>query len=294
MAEKHLLSVNLTENKKNEYFDDTPFTTGRLSPATREAKESGTKELTKMMVKSMKLPQLLIGYALIGLGLIVLLAFVKAIPDTDFLTALNNGKWLLIGGAASAALGGVLLFLHKRGQKKQEESEDVPDEMDQPLNTLEAVSRRIHMELNLPEDEDTLTEVEILPYRYKSTSDGGTKESLSSGCFENTGVYFWVENETLCVTDYESVMRIPLSAIEGYYTADVKYKLSFWWKDEEFSKGEYAQYGIKQDSEGNYKLRTYYRVMIRDGEDSYELRIPCYDFAAFCGLCEVKCLDGEG
>ncbi len=293
MAEKHLLAVNLTDNKKNEYFDDTPFTTARLSPATRAAKESGTKELTRAMVKSMKLPLLLGGYALIGLGLIVLMGFLKALTDTDFMTALSNGKWLLVGGAVSTMLGGVLLLLHKLDQKKQEESEEVPDGMNQPLNSLEAVSRRVAMELSLPED-DQITEIEVLPYRYKSTSDGGAKESLSSGCFENTEVFFWVENESLCVTDYESVMRIPLTAIEGYYTVDAKYKLSFWWKDEEFNKGEYARYGIKQDSEGNYKLRTYYRVMIRDGEDRFELRIPCYDFAAFRGLCEIGCLDGEG
>ena len=292
MADKHLIAVNLTDNKKNEYFDDTPFTTARLSPATREAKESGTKELTKMMVKSMKLPLLLGGYALIGLGLIVLMGFIKALPDTDFMTALSNGKWLLIGGAVSAALGGVLLLIHKRGQKKQEESEELPEGMDEPLNSLEAVSRRIRMELELPEDEDSLTEIEILPYRYKSTSDGGTKESLNSGCFENTGVYFWVEGGTLCITDYESVMRVPLTAIEGYYTVDSKYKISFWWKDEEFNKGEYARYGIKQDSEGNYKLHTYYRVVIREGEDRYEIRVPAYDFDKFQEIAGAACLDG--
>jgi hypothetical protein len=293
MADKHLIAVNLTDNKKNEYFDDTPFTTARLSPATREAKESGTKELTKMMVKSMKLPLLLGGYALIGLGLIVLMGFIKALPDTDFMTALSNGKWLLIGGAVSAALGGVLLLIHKRGQKKQEESEELPEGMDEPLNSLEAVSRRIRMELELPEDEDSLTEIEILPYRYKSTSDGGTKESLNSGCFENTGVYFWVEGGILCITDYESVMRVPLTAIEGYYTVDSKYKISFWWKDEEFNKGEYARYGIKQDSEGNYKLHTYYRVVIREGEDRYEIRVPAYDFDKFQEIAGAACLDGE-
>ena len=293
MADKHLIAVNLTDNKKNEYFDDTPFTTARLSPVTREAKESGTKELTKMMVKSMKLPLLLGGYALIGLGLIVLMGFLKALPDTDFMTALSNGKWLLIGGAVSAALGGVLLLIHKREQKKQEESEELPEGMDEPLNSLEAVSRRIRMELELPEDEDSLTEIEILPYRYKSTSDGGTKESLNSGCFENTGVYFWVEGGTLCITDYESVMRVPLTAIEGYYTVDSKYKISFWWKDEEFNKGEYARYGIKQDSEGNYKLHTYYRVVIREGEDRYEIRVPAYDFDKFQEIAGAACLDGE-
>lgn len=293
MVQKHLVAVNLTENKKNECLDDNPFVTARIAPSTREAKEKGSKEFTKVMVKSMKLPQMLVGYAFIGLGLIVLLAFLKALPDTDFMTALQNGKWLLLGGAVSAAAGAGLLIYCKRAHKKQEESEDVPSEMDESLNTLEGVSRRVSLELCLPEDDQT-TAIDVLPYRYKATSDGGTKEVLESGCFENTEVFFWTEGDCLCLTDYDCVMRIPLSAIEGYYTADVKYKLSFWWKeDEDFSKGAYAQYNIKQDSEGNYKLRTYYRVMVRDGEDRFELRIPCYDFAAFCGVCEVKCLDGE-
>lgn len=292
MADKHLLSVNLTENKKNEYFDDTPFTTARISPATREAREKGSKEFAKAAMKSMKLPLLLGGYILIGLGLIVLMGFLKALPDTDFMTALSNAKWLLIGGAVSAAVGGVLLILHKRGQKKQDESEDLPDEMDESLSSLEAVSRRIKVELDHPEDEQ-VTGIEVLPYRYKSTADGDTKEVLNSGCFENTEVFFWQEGDDLCVTDYECVLKFPKAAVEGYYTADVKYKISFWWKDEEFNKGEYARYGIKEDSEGNYKLHTYYRVMIRNGEDRYEIRVPAYDFDKFQEIVGAACLDGE-
>ncbi len=293
MTTKQLFSVSLAENKKNEYFDDTPFTDARVSPATREAREKGTKELTKAMVKSMKLPQMLIGYALIGLGVIVLFGFIKALPDTDFMTALNNGKWLLLGGAASAAVGGGLLIYCKRVSKKQEESEDVPEEMDDSLNTLEGISRRIALELGVPEEDDGFTGIEILPYRYKPTDHGDTKEVLNSGCFENTEVYFKKEGDYLSITDYDCVMKLPLAAVEGYYTADVKYKISYWFKDEEYNKGEYAQYGIKQDSEGNYKLHTYYRVMIREGEDRFEIRVPCYDFARFQEIVGAACLDGE-
>ena len=292
MAEKHLIAVDLTDNKKNEYFDDTPFTAARISPATREAREKSSKEFAKAAMKSMKLPLLLGGYILIGLGLIVLMGFLKALPDTDFMTALSNGKWLLIGGAVSAALGGILLLIHKRGQKKQEESEDLPDEMDEYLNSLDAVSRRIKMELDHPEDEQ-VTGIEILPYRYKSTADGDTKEVLNSGCFENTEVFFWQEGDYLCVTDYECVQKLPKASIAGYYTVDAKYKISYWWKDEEFNKGEYARYGIKQDSEGNYRLRTYYRVVIRDGEDDYEISVPAYDFEKFQEIVGAACLDGE-
>ena len=88
---KHLFAISLAENKKNEYFDDTPVTAGRISPTTREARETTSKAFTKAMMKSLHLPALLIGYILIGLGLIVLAGFIKALPDTDFMTALTNG-----------------------------------------------------------------------------------------------------------------------------------------------------------------------------------------------------------
>ena len=292
MEIKHLFAVTLAENKQNEYFDDTPFTTARISPATREAREKGSKEFAKAMMKSMRLPQLIIGYVLIGLGLVVLAGFIKALPDTDFMTALTNGIWLLIGGAFSAAIGGALLIYCKRASKKQEESEELPEGMDEPLNSLEAISRRIKMELDHPEDEQ-VTAVEVLPYRYKPTADGDTKEVLNNGCFENTEVFFWQEGDYLCITDYECVQKLPKASIVGYYTVDAKYKISYWWKDEEFNKGEYARFGIKQDSEGNYRLRTYYRVVIRDGEDDYEIRVPAYDFDKFQEIVGAKCLDGE-
>ncbi|MBR6782373.1 MAG: hypothetical protein IKM33_04165 [Clostridia bacterium] len=292
MKTKHIFSISLAKDKTNQYFDDTPFTTKRISPFTRKAQEQGTKEFTKAVMKSMNLPQLLIGYILIGLGIIVLGGFLEALPDTDFMTALNNGKWLLVGGAASVALGGGLLLYHKHHFQKQEESEDIPDGLDEPLNSLDAVSRRINMELNLPED-DQLIGVEILPYRYKPTSDGDTREVLDNGCFENTEVFFWREDDYLCVTDYDSVMKLPVTAVEGYYTADVKYKISYWIKDEEYNAGEYAQYNIKEDSETNYKLRTYYRVMLREGETRYEIRVPCYDFPKFQKIVGAACLDDK-
>lgn len=293
MTTKHLFSVDLTENKKNEYFDDTPFTEARVSPATREARETGTKAAVKAAMKSLNLPQLIIGYILIGLGLIVLFSFIKALPDTDVTTALSNGKWLLIGGGVSAAIGAGLLIYCKITSKKQEESEELPEGMDESLNTLDGISRRIAMELGISAEDDGFTGIEILPYRYKSTADGDTKEALNSGCFENNEVYFKKEGDYLSVTDYDCLMRLPLSAVEGYYTADVKYKISYWFKDEEYNEGEYAQYGIKQDSEGNYRLRTYYRVMIRDGEDRYEIRVPCYDFGRFQEIAGAACLDGN-
>ncbi len=292
MKTNHLLSVNLTEDKTNVYYDDTPFTSARLSPETRKAHEASADEVHKILMKGMKLPLLFAGYILIGIGLIVLCGFLGALPDAGFVKALQNGKWLLIGGAALAAVGGGLLWYHKKSTKQanDNDSEDLTPEEDASFRVLENTARQVHYELGLP-DEDELTEIELLPYNYKKSADGTCKESLKNGCYANTTLFFWKEDDTLCLTDYDCTVKIPLSAIEGYYTVNGKHKIAMWWKDEEYDKEPYAAYNIKEDSEGNYKLSTYYRVVIRDGEDRFEMRIPCYDFPALKGLVNMECLD---
>ena len=242
-------------------------------------------------MKGLKLPLLFAGYILIGIGLIVLVGFLKALPDVDFMTALQNGKWLLIGGAALAAIGGVLLLYHKKSTKQaNDDSEDLTPEEDASFRAMENVAQQVQFELGLP-TEDELTEIELLPYHYKKSADGAAKESLKNGCYANSVLFFWKEDDTLCLTDYDCTVKIPVSAIEGYYTVDSKYKVTMWWKDEDYDKEPYAAYKIKQDNEGNYKLNTYYRVIVRDGEDCFEMRIPCYDFPAFQDLVEIMCLD---
>ena len=293
METRHLLSVNLTEDKTNVYYDDTPFTSARLTPETRKASEESASEVHKIIMKGMKLPLLFAGYILIGIGLIVLCGFLKALPDVDFMTALDRGKWLLIGGGVAAAIGGGLLLYHKKltGQSKDGEEDDaLTPEEDASFRAMENVAQRVRFELGLP-DEDQLAEIELLPYHYKKSADGTAKESLKNGCYTNTTLFFWKEDGALCLTDYDCVVKIPLSAIEGYYTVNGKHKISMWWKDEEYDKEPYAAYKIKEDNEGNYKMSTYYRVIIRDGENSFEMRIPCYDFPAFKELVDIACLD---
>ncbi len=293
MEIRHLLAVNLTEDKSNVYYDDTPFTAARLSPATRKASEESANQLHKIIMKGMKLPLLFAGYILVGIGFIVLMSFIKALFDVDFMTALERAKWILIGGGVSAAIGGGLLLYHKMTTEKAEEkedSEDLPPEEAASYRALESTAEQVRFELGVPADDD-LTTLELLPYHYKKSSNGTPKESLQNGCFANTDLFLWKEDGALCLTDYDCVLKIPTDAIEGYYTVPDKYKISMWWKDEDHDKEPYAAYRIKEDGEGNYRLSTYYRVIIRHGEDRYEMRVPCYDFPALRELVDMACLD---
>ena len=288
METKHLISVNLTEDKNNAVTDDTPFTTARLSPETRKRSEEAAHAAFKVFMKRTKFPLMLAGYILVGLAFIVLMGFIKALPDVGLSTALRNAKWLLLGGAVFGAVGGFFLYAHKKTlNRSQEETAEEAS----ANRTLENISQIVEMELGTPAEEQT-TEVEVLPFEYKVKPDGTIKEHLNEGCYANTPRYFWKEEDVLCLTDYDCVMKIPVSAFEGYYTVREKYKISVWYKDEECTEGRYAAFGIKEDSDLNYRLSTYYRVMIRNGEERYEIRIPCYDFPAFRELVELPCLDG--
>ena len=288
MDTKHLFSVNVTEDKYNSDFDDTPFTTARLSPETRKRSKEAAEVSTKLLLKSTKMPLLILGYVLIGLGLIVITAFIEALPDAGLSTALRNAWWILLIGVILALAGGGILLYHKKAVNR--DREESPEEA-AANRSLENISQIVEMELGIPA-EDQLTEVEVLPFEYKAAADGTVKESLQDGCYSNTVLYFWREEDTLCLTDYDCVMRLPTEALEGYVTVQGKHKISFWYKDEDCDKEPYAAYGIKEDKDYNYRMSTYYRVLIRHGDGRFEMRIPCYDFPAFQGLVEVACLDG--
>ena len=288
MEIKHLLSTNLTEDKANDRLDDTPFTTARLTPETRARFQEASQTAVKALIKTIKLPMLIGAYILLGLGLLVLSAFIKALPDAGLSTALRNAWWILLIGLALAAAGGILLAAHKRATNKQSDEESAEESSANRM--LESVSSIVEMELGLPAD-DQMTEVEVLPFTYKIKPDGTVKEHLSEGCYSNVAIFLWREEDRLCLTDYDCVIKIPLSAVEGYYTVHEKYKISVWYKDEECTEEPYAAFDIKEDSDYNYRLSTYHRVMIRDGEERFEMRIPCYDLEAFKGLLDMPCLD---
>ena len=287
METRHLISINVTDDKNGSILDDTPFTTARLTPETRKRFNEASKNAVKIFMKETKLPLLIAGYVLFALGFICVGGFLKALPDVGLSTALRNGKWILLAGIILGGVGLILMRTHKKIMNRDREQ---TAEEAAAGNALENVSQMVEAELGTPSEEET-TDVEALAFEYKIKSDGSVKENLTAGCYGNTPLSLWREEETLCLTDYDCVMKIPVSAFEGYYTVHEKYKISIWYKDEECDKGPYAAYGIKEDNEGNYLLSTYYRVMIRNGEERYEMRIPCYDFPAFRELVDIPCLD---
>ena len=123
--------------------------------------------------------------------------------------------------------------------------------------------------------------------------DGEEQEYIEQDVYQNSQIQAWRDGDSVCLTDDDCVMRVPVSAFTGYYTVNSPYVISMWWKDTEYNEGEYKQYHIRLNSDRNYALETYYDVVIADGEDHYDLLIPCYDFSAFCGLVELNCLDSE-
>jgi hypothetical protein len=291
MEIKHLLSVNLTEKKDNSVLDDTPFTTVRLSPETRARKESATQDAVEVLVKRTRSPLMLVARVLMLIGLVCLGGFIKAMAKIGLSTALQNGKWILLIGIVLMAAGGIPLVRSKK--KSADESDEESPEETAANRSLDTMQQLVEMELGIP-SEDQVTEVDMLPFTYKITADGAIKEQLLHGCLSNVCGFVWREEETLCLTDYDCVIKIPLSAAEGYYTVHGKYKIDVWYKDKECSEEPYAAFQIREDSDFNYRLPTYYRVIFRDGEDRFEMRIPNYDFAPFCELIPLTCLDADG
>ncbi len=275
--EKHLYAINITENKKNERADETPYRTAILSEETSRRRDETSQVFTKQLTKSLGLGQYIAAIVCIGLGVTVFMGFLGPLFSsfsTGETGALLASKWpILVGGAALLLVGVVLYILNK----KRHEGADENPELDEAWNTQAGVARIIQAELGLP-DEGHLTQIDVLPFRYKASGDK-VKEVREHMMYEPACLFMWREGDALCITDHDALITVPLSDIESCTLEDVKFITNMWWKDDEPGEGAYADCGVKEDkSNFNYHVRGMGEVRIRHGEDAYLLRVPGYDF----------------
>ncbi len=291
MNEKHLYAVDLTADKKNTRIDETPYTTAVLSGALREQREASSKVLQKQLFKSLGLVPMLTGYICAGLGLFILLESLSSLREQTLAELLHHAAWLLAVGAV-LLIGGVWLILRtRRKQKKLTEAGDLDVELNASIDHLGNIGESAAFELGVPGD-DEVTELEVLAFRYKTT-DKGVREVRENKVYENETVFIWRDGDTLGLSDYDSVLRIPLAELVGYRTVEETIILSFWYKDDPHDAEPWLAYDIKETNEFNYRIKGYHEILIRHAatETDYILAIPAYDLEA---LLQVVALEKIG
>lgn len=300
MASKYLYAVDLTADGDNDRMDMNPYVTARLSDGLRAERQAASHALSKLTIKGLFSPLLIVGIVLTAIGSVLVPCFFETM-EGDFGEALRNGGLLLYGGAAALVAGLILLGISFTRRKKNDDDEALDDgaldhealspAMQAGINSLASVAERANLELGLPPD-DELVEFDNLTYAYKSVAPHGEREVLDEGAYRNDSLFAYRSGDDLVLTDYDTVLTVPVSHIEGYTTVDTTYRVALWLKDEEPDAPCYAAYSLKADKDGlGCRVKGYHRVFISDGIDRYELRVPCYDLPVLLSLVDMRPLD---
>lgn len=136
-------------------------------------------------------------------------------------------------------------------------------------------------QLRIPDDTDGV-DVFLFPYRVK---DGKEKISpIQNFQYMNMELEVFREGDTLCFSDLELVVKIPLCEIYEIARIDKKVLMWGWNKETSYKKGEYKPYKIRSKGYGSYSLKPYYSLRIRRDEEEFEILIPGYEIETILSL----------
>lgn len=256
-------------NEKNNKLDGDELITRRLSPELLQARKEKRKTLEDFEEKSSpsKISGILkVAFWLIALILLmVALSSLKEMSFTDFL----KKQWYLaliiildFGGIL------VLVLLDKKKANKISESEEVKSFVDE-MNNLGEVCQK---ELKVPDD--TIS-VDVLTNVYKLVN--GLKKPVNKYMdYVAIATDIYIQNDSLCFTDYETVLEVPLEELK-IKKQEGKISCVGWNKSEPFNKGEYKKYKIKTNNMGIFMYKVWYTLEFSTLGNDYQILIPIYD-----------------
>ena len=277
---KNLFSINKTTDRDAAEFDATPYTAAHVSDGVRDKLKSAFSVLEEETAPR------------------------KVSPEEAALRKQSNRYWLICIGCFALALllffGGeqiglysavpalhvldlallvcaiVFNFKARKVSRKQSalDSSRLNLDFTEASKRLEEAAAEAARELGVPAG---ALSVDVLPYHYK-VSDGAQVPVGKKGRFDNVSVSAFVEGDALCLATAHELLRIPRAHISGYRTYDEEYEIDMWLKPEEFDSERYKEFGIRKSGFLARRLRGYYGIVI-EGEEAFELRIPCYDFS---------------
>ena len=273
---KNLFSINKTDSKDDNDFDENPYLAARVSEEVQNKLKSAfsvvenevtprepTEEEKALKKKSNRYWLLCFG-CLVAAVLLFGGELAGLYEVSPYLSILGMG--LLIASI-------VFNFKAKKISRKQTELGNNGLQLDftEASKRLEEAAAEAARELGVPEQ---ALSVDILPFHYK-IKDGEIRPIGKKGHFDNISVSMYVEDSSLCLATAQELFRVPLSDVRGYREYDEDFEIDMWLKPEEFDSEKYAEYNIRKSGFLARKAHGYYALDIR-GE--YEVLVPCYDF----------------
>lgn len=256
-------------NEKNNKLDGEELITRRLSPELLQQRNEKNKTLEDYEEKSS--PSKVSGalkVALYLIALILLMVALSLLKELSFKEFLKKDWYLALIIVLDFVGIFVLVLLDKKKANKVSESEEVKSFIDE-INDLGEMCQK---DLKVP---DETTSVDVLTCVYKLVN--GLKKPVNKYMdYVAIASDIYVQNNSLCFTDYETVLEVPLEEIK-IKKQEGKMTCVGWNKKEPFNKGEYKKYKIKTNNMGIFIYKTWYTLEFNTLGSDYQILIPIYD-----------------
>ena len=280
---KPFLGINITEDKENERFNGDEFIVKRASPMLLQEYEKATDSSMKLLLSGLRqnMPNIVL-MCVFGIGFTAAGSIISSLAnkwDNGLRQVYDTVPWLI--WLAGALLIGMLVFAFKvfKAAKKIREDEELA-QIDSKTDSLAAL---IFAAMGVPSD---AADVEILSFRYE-VRDGEPIAQKSKGmtaAYDNLAYKAYVADGKLFLADVESLYAFPMDELRAIRTIKEKISIPVWLKDTEPDKGQYKQYKLRVDKEGDVHFKIYYILELAHGGETWGIYFPCYELPVFEAL----------
>ncbi len=273
---KNLFSINKTDDKHADRFDDTPYLAARVSEAIQAKLKNAfsvledeyvvhepTEEEKALKKKGDRYWLLCVACFFAAVALFFGGNKLGLYDATPYLHILDMG--LLVAA--------IVFNVMARKIARRQTAVGTPSvavDFSKASKLLEEAAADASKELGVPRN---AVAVDVLPFHY-IIKNGERKPAGKKNRFDNISVSVYIQNNALCIATAQELFRIPLNDIRGYRAYDEDFEIDMWLKSEEHDSDKYAEYGIRKCGLMGRRGHGYVGL---DIDGTYEVLIPCYD-----------------
>lgn len=270
---KPVFGIDITNNKKNEEINSTPFIAATPDDAVAAQLEqlSGEAEET---VRSSKLPLVLLiaQYILGGFGALVVACTLSAGLEIGFSKAWENGSVLIVIGIVCFALFLALWLWGRFRSKSVMES----DSTARTAQMLDGYAQIIREQLEVPADAN---KTDVLLFRYQVKN--GEICPVSSFPYINFELDLFLRNGCLCFADLAHRCDFPLESLSRITTVKKRISLISWNKEESIKSERYKPYRLTKSDIGFVFCKQYHVLELEHDGERYGIWFPPYELPVF-------------